>query len=419
MSECTLDKSIADNRGFTLTELIVCVAILSIASVVLMKSFSLATITNGKAQRMQNATSLAESVMEEIKSSGIKQLQKVYNGGEDVVVSIATHTDTEFSALPAPTKLEKAQAAAAGATSALVTGGTATSPYYVLYKTGVTATMGGTYNVTATMRTSPYSQVPTDATPIPNASDANSIKLPVIEEIDTHTKTVLTAKELNKYDIAAADYFREHTIEGTLTLKSKEILIEKFGDGEADEDSEIKVKCTVTYTASDDSTKYSKEVFTGTYVSKKDKAGNQLAVDNDIYVFYNRYLASNEKILVNDQAENDAHKVYVIFQKNLADDSDITSISGTTIEIKHGTDSKISVSSNLAINYDDHGETVYGRTTNDGYWLITNLGKSAGSDGSMLEKKAKNRIFDVTVDVTKAGEDTTYASITSTVDVRE
>ena len=67
-----------DNRGFSIVELVVCIAILAIASIPLYKSMTLAVKTDAKAQSMQNATSLAESVMEEIKMTSIDDLKLRY-----------------------------------------------------------------------------------------------------------------------------------------------------------------------------------------------------------------------------------------------------------------------------------------------------------------------------------------------------
>ncbi len=436
MTRARHHKGILNDSGFSLVELIVVVSILAIASVVLMKSFSMAAIVNSKAQRKQSATSLAESVMEEVKSTGIKQLQKKYNGGADTEILISD-ADADYDTLadkglakvpnPGPTDTD--------GKAAFVKGDDDSNPYYILAKKGVTSTKGEKFNVTATMRTAPYNKTSGSA----DASDANSIKLPVIEEIDTHTKTVLTQKELNKYDIAAQDYFKDHNIDPddphAALIESKEIIIDKEGDGSAIADltqpdkGVIIVKCTVLYTASD-SSKYAKEVFRGTYVAQKDKDGNLQKVDNSIYIFYNRFFTTSpdkESITINDSSANDDHKVFILFQKDLKGDADATNdvdmdnLNGTKIKITDGVDTKIGViSTNGALHYDEDGETVYGKAKEGDYWLITNLPENSGDgDGSILAKKKKNRLFEVTVRVNKADNSETLATITSTVNVME
>lgn len=419
-----------DNRGYTLVEVIVVVAILAIAATALIKAFSTATLTNAKAQKMQNATSLAESVMEEVKSSSISQMLNNYNGGTAITITTADTSSDDIAAA--------ALAKVGAGQEKLVSGGTALTPYYVLVKKDYVVPQGEKYNVTATIRTKPYSAVgKTD-----DALDANSLKLPVIEEIDTHTKTVLTSKELNKYDDAAKDYFYQHNGKlggaGSISLAKKEIIIDKTGNGKP-ETGEVKVKCTVEYTASDNTTKYKKEVFNGTYVAQKDKDGNalkdkygdKLPVDNSVYIFYNGCLPVNvlnpkETITINDSseyfAEHYEHKVYVIFQKD-SEGNSITNLSGTLIKYTDGTNNVFGVAelkNNSDLKYTaDDGTELSGRRTDStkNYWLITNL--DGTTDGSFLEKKQKNRIYEVTVDVTKDGDSTKYATITSTVNVKE
>ena len=429
------NKLRSNDKGFTLVELLVSVAIISIASVGIIQAFTVAGITNRKAQMKQNATSLAESVMEEIKSSSITQLKKNYNPGPGNTIAI-TNTDAEFAAMTARNKASTADALTHGVNGFLTY--ESGKPYYcVLYKTGAYVTTDNDkYNVTATMRTRPYSV--TSSGDIADASDANTIKLPVIEEIDTHAKTVLTIKEINKYDVAAEEHFQMHSGFGTPVVQSKEIIIDKTGDGSAGT-GVINVKCQVRYTAKDGSKTYTykKDVFNGTYVSQTE-GGTAQPVDNGIYIFYNRYFSSPavEKITVNDLSTNDDHKVYVIFQDKvkkkstggLESEGAINNLAGTTITISNGVSDVYSVTSNGDVKYvNSDGETIYGRIKGvpsggtDEYWLITNLPQSpgVGVEGDFSEKKSKNRMFEVTVDVTKPDDDTVYATLTSTVYVRE
>ena len=72
---CKSADTIRNNKGFSLVELIICVAILAVATVPLYQSMTLSARTNAKAQSKQNATSLAESVMEEIKASSMQKVR--------------------------------------------------------------------------------------------------------------------------------------------------------------------------------------------------------------------------------------------------------------------------------------------------------------------------------------------------------
>ena len=428
-----------NNKGFTLVELLISVTIISIASIGIIQAFTMAGITNGRAQKKQNATSLAESVMEEIKSSSIAQLKKKYNPTVPNNTIDITTDDATFAAMTARNKASTASGLISG-TGGLLSYESAKPNYYVLCRTGAYATNNSdTYTVTATMRTKPYSETASGATPVPDASDANSIKLPVIEEIDTHSKTVLSINEINKYDVAAQEHFKMHSgfiadgEAGALDIKKKEIIINKTGDGSAG-GTGITVKCQIRYTATDDTTTYIKDVFNGTYVSQTEGGAAQ-PVNNGIYIFYNRFLASNETIKVNDSSTNDEHKVYVIFQNKvkkkstggLESEGPINNLSGTTITLNDGTNDVFSVTTNGDVRYrNSEGEVITGRkmqasASNGDYWLITNLPASpgVGVEGDFSEKKSKNRLFEVTVEVTKPDDDTVYATLTSTVYVRD
>ena len=90
------------NAGFSLVELIIVVSILAIAAVPLMKSMGMAARTNAKAQSIQNATSLAESVMEEMKSTPIEDLKTRYAGkysmdpsGDVMTITMSDETATQ------------------------------------------------------------------------------------------------------------------------------------------------------------------------------------------------------------------------------------------------------------------------------------------------------------------------------------
>ena len=153
------------DKGFSLVELIIVVSILAIAAIPLMRSMAMATRVNAKAQSMQNATSLAESIMEEVKSTPIDTLKSTYG--------------TDFS------------------------GGVMT-----ITKSDVTATQGEKFNATITIDTNEYSGI--TGTPIPtsspnyrntNVGSANTVLLPQIEDIDTLSQAVLTStKEFNRFD---------------------------------------------------------------------------------------------------------------------------------------------------------------------------------------------------------------------------
>jgi len=77
-----------DNRGATLIEILIAIAILAICVVPLFKSMILSIQTNVKARTLLSATTAAESAMEDMKADGMEQfLEK--NGGNSEIEDIA------------------------------------------------------------------------------------------------------------------------------------------------------------------------------------------------------------------------------------------------------------------------------------------------------------------------------------------
>lgn len=66
-----------ENKGFSLVELLVCVAILAMISIPLLNSFLVAGRTNEKAKIIQRTTTLAQNIMETVKSQSLSELKTV------------------------------------------------------------------------------------------------------------------------------------------------------------------------------------------------------------------------------------------------------------------------------------------------------------------------------------------------------
>nr|WP_294492286.1 type II secretion system protein [uncultured Anaerosporobacter sp.] len=77
-------KEKEENKGFTLVELLVCVAILAIISVPLLNSFFVAGKTNEKAKEIQRTTTLAQNIMETVKGQNLSQL-KILFGSSNLI----------------------------------------------------------------------------------------------------------------------------------------------------------------------------------------------------------------------------------------------------------------------------------------------------------------------------------------------
>ncbi|MCR5591429.1 MAG: type II secretion system GspH family protein [Lachnospiraceae bacterium] len=435
MKKCNIAE---DNRGFSLVELIVCVAILAIAIIPLYQSMTLSARTNAKAQSMQNVTSLGELVMEEIKTSSIFDLQVKYNGtavipGTSEVKPIVTSlTDKDagfFETTPPPSteaewialytaQIGKAKAAAdlesttSGITGTeLLTGKVDDSddpkkPFYVLYKKDAVSTQGEKFAVLATLRTSSYMNAKNDT-----ASDANSLKLPEIDEIDALSQAVITSKEFSRYDEAARDYFRQNGdhYDASKNIKCKKISIEKTDNVSHDL---ISVKCRVIYYdynpdphLSETGSTYSRDLFAGTFSAPDD---GSTTIASNIYLFYKKpaeVLPGGELISITDSTSNATHKVYFVMQSDTA-----LSIDGTGITVDYG-----------GMTLDETTDLdVDGNMKNGDFEIITNLQhKDAENNtvkGHIYKEESGIRIYDVAVHLFKQNPDGTIGDYVTSVD---
>ena len=73
-----------DNRGATLIEILVAMAILAICALPLFKSLILSAQTNVKAREHLSATTAAESVIEEMKADGMEKFLQKNQGNKDI-----------------------------------------------------------------------------------------------------------------------------------------------------------------------------------------------------------------------------------------------------------------------------------------------------------------------------------------------
>lgn len=436
-----------DNRGFSLVELIICVAILAIATIPLYQSMTLSARTNAKAQSIQNATSLGESVMEEIKASSIYDLQLKYNGTitnestseVEPKITLLSGKDSDFFGTTEPTtdaekitlytsQITAAKNAAAaelnisGKTGAeLLTGKVDTSddpkkPYYVLFKKDAVSTQGEKFSLIATLRTSSYMKDKNNT-----ASDANSIKLPKIEEIDTLSQAVITTKEFTKYDAVARDYFKQNGdhYDDSKDIKYKEIIIDKtdnWPDPPVNPEDPmppdpsfyyINVKCRVVYMDYDPTVvgstgaTYSRDLFVGTF-SQPDAWDSSTPVASNIYLFYKKGVTAEEKITITDKTKKASHKVYLIMQDSSVIDDD------TVVVMNNSAGGVFTVDQNSDLDTD-------GNKISGDYELITNMTKS-GTKGHLYKEESNIRIYDVAVHLFKQNADGSIGDYVTSVE---
>ncbi|MCI6978374.1 MAG: type II secretion system GspH family protein [Lachnospiraceae bacterium] len=405
MERSSDNKSIInDNSGLSIVEVLVAVAILAIVFVPLLKTFTQASTINARAQKLQNVTSLAEGVMEDVKGKSIQELH-------DLAVERA---DVSFLPLDKDGTLTKGNL-------------NNVPPYTVTYE-NVTATQGITYDAVVTIATENYKNKDKDVDDIGDVSDANIRELPQINKVDSNKNAVLSW-ELNKYDNKALENLAaENSVTGSdiATLKdSYKNTAEKYINIEIKEDtdtSSTKVSCEVEYktgkNASDKSLKYL--VYTGYFV---EPLASEPAGPN-IYLFYTltekvKDGASNiadpikkENIKIEDKTTGKRHNVYFIVQDGI---NKLSTYNGSKVTINvsgSGYSETISYDKNSIIpsaitllagasTPDDKSDDVY---------FFTNL-----EDKKLFTSKSKDRIYYVTVEIKEHGKPEVLGTYTSTM----
>ena len=402
-SNCDKKSIINDNSGLSIVEVLVAVAILAIVFVPLLKTFTQASTINARAQKLQNVTSLAEGVMEDVKGKSIQELH-------DLAVERA---DVSFLPLDKDGTLTKGNL-------------NNVPPYTVTYE-NVTATQGITYDAVVTIATENYKNKDKDVDDIGDVSDANIRELPQINKVDSNKNAVLSW-ELNKYDNKAIENLAaENSVSGSdiATLKdSYKNTAEKYINIEIKEDtdtSSTKVSCEVEYktgTASGKSLKYL--VYTGYFVEPliSEPAGP------DIYLFYTltekvKDGASNiadpikkENIKIEDKTTGKKHNVYFIVQDGI---NKLSTYNGSEVTINvsgSGYSETISYDKNSIIP--DAITLLAGASTpddeSDDVYFFTNL-----EDKKLFTSKSKDRIYYVTVKIKEHGKSEVLGTYTSTM----
>ena len=415
MERSSDNKSIInDNSGLSIVEVLVAVAILAIVFVPLLKTFTQASTINSKAQKLQNVTSLAEGVMEDVKGKSIQELH-------DLAVERA---DVSFLPLDEDGTLTK--------------GNLKNVPPYTVTYENVTATQGITYDAVVTIATDKYKN--TDrrdgrkaGNDIGDVSDANIRELPQINKVDSNKNAVLSW-ELNKYDNKAIENLAaENSVSGSdiATLKdSYKDTAEKHINIEIKEDtdtSSTKVSCEVEYktgkNASDKSLKYL--VYTGYFV---EPLASEPAGPN-IYLFYTlsenvKDGASNiadpikkENIKIEDKTTGKRHNVYFIMQDGV-DKLSTTNGSEVTLDISGSGYSESIYYDKTSIFTDAITYLAGGSTTDDesdDVYFFSNLKDKNGNSGELFNSKSKDRIYYVTVEIKEHGKSEVLGTYTSTM----
>ena len=386
-----------NNNGFSLVELLVAVAILSVIVVPIMKSFTTSAITSAKAQSMQNATSLAEKQMEIVKTKTIKQLIE-----DDGFIKDESNNS-----------------------------------YKGKYK-GVTATNGEKFDVYVDITSDKYSKESAA-----DVSDINSIELPKLYDIQNSKPHAVISWEINEYDMSAVQtlaYKMAVTEESISETGKKATIIDMKDDGTID--------CFVEYYINQNNSTPDMK-----YKVYSNSLGNAYEIVNEskddggphLYIVYtmsehmnsaeNQYF-KNEEIHITDNTKRpDVSKkyrqnIYIIMQHDLKDMRDGNSnlkvyIEGKAICIKKdGYPDKTKLLLPDAMEDEPFANKWQLNTDEDSYLYTNFLPASEDVDASLFYGEKKDRIYQVRVRLVKTGDpepkddDKVKAELISTMKVR-
>jgi len=393
-------KKNTDNSGFSIVELIIAVAILAAVVIPVLRSFTMAAVTNSKAQKVQDVTSVAERIMEEVKGCSIKELysEATTSSNKDSIVFLSGDDAKNYLS---------------SSTYSTDSDNFNNAPYVLLYD-NVTATQGRTYNICVKIDPEEY-----DKASATDASNINSTELPQLYDIQDSSDHVVLSWEMSKYDSNSLNNLVEintkednkktnikNTIMGNGTkgkgIKTTTITFSDSGSNSVD------VSCDVSYESGDNA--YTKTLKYNVYSGKlenlevnKNSNGGPHA-----YLFYkmsaigNSEYMPNEVVNVVDTTSSGVHNVYFMLQND-----------GNIHDLKYRGDSKIA---DIELKY--NGNTI-AKSNSESYiltkthWDKSDLGVTRDVDfytnltsnnpnveqGKLFDVKKKSRVYKVTVSV--------------------
>ena len=289
-------KCIIENRGFSLVEVLVCIAILAIICIPLFKSFGTSALLNNKAHYTQKTTAYAQAEMETIKSVTLAQYETMVAGytdedGNSSGTVTVGETDTGLqSQFPADYPEELFQ---------------------IVDCTRKNIKIGSKfYQMSVRINPIPYSQSSggTDQEALTkNASDANVFGAIDVTQADSMNFPVIST-EINRFDtggdgpgaaihnllgqikesdLSAYGYSEADRLRAVYdkTIKTVEITVKNSGTG-------IKVTCDVTYELTGTDIMLTYNVYSGTYDLKEDTTGGSFVKWNsggNIFIFAKAY----------------------------------------------------------------------------------------------------------------------------------
>lgn len=403
-----------NNDGFSLIEVLLCIAIIAIVFLAIMNGFSLSARLNRDAHEMQVVTAFAQNLTEECKNAD--DVEAVLTGYSGVVEEPVT----DSSAYGALTEEQKK----------LCTEEMFTVSTYKMRDVSVAG--GGKYDVEIITNPLPYSEFVTDKTANPKVQDANTFGTPNVNQIEDANNPVIK-DEIYRYDDAAVEELQA-------------LLPTGVKDGSDAQKTALRgamqkeVTVTVQDNGADMLTVSAKAVYRSAY--------NGNAVEKEYLLYQASYKIEKQTKTIIDPDTNAPREVFEKYTKggNVFIFADaMNGIAGNTITIvnKSRLSEPVTVSLirggglneanfNKVILSDGSAATVYADTADAGVnpkgiaaiygmTFYSNIkGVQADTlrqqdlDATLHDTSAVYRCYDITVNIYEPGTNKVVASITST-----
>lgn len=394
-----MKKMTGDNRGLSLIELLVAITVLGIICIPLITAFINSARINRNAQRVQSASTLAQSIMEEYKATSLPVLlQDVTSAG----------VDAGYYASLTPEQQE------------VVSGNQDAFIPYVFYRPSVTASNGHVYDARITLNPMPYSSF--DLT-VSNASNTNTVEIPSLPQVD-NAKSAVISNQINAQD--------KKTVDGAINYPAEEKILALFGEYTSQQlaDNEI--------TKANISADLSKEIVVTVSADPTYVPTGSVLITSDVHYIYsngnpNNHLIQNAQVTI-----NAFQGFYSIDTIPVSDDPADTEIEGRMtvylfwtpspynsgndiITIENKTDYRIDVymvkqedsvggdfkkvyvkgSDGIQTEFDPNtvAEHENGRMCGHNVNLITNMGRTGSAAPKLYDNVSKVRCYEVTVEL--------------------
>lgn len=384
-----MKKKKSTNAGFSLVEVLICLAIFTLIIIPILNAFRSSAVMNQKAHKLQAATSEAQNFIEIFRANPLPFLKALYQGDA-----------TRYSYSEQPEDADEEDR------------------ILTFKESGYISMNNAKYDVEIILNPSIYS----NASDSSDASDVNTRKLPKIEDIDTVSNAVI-ASELWKYDSEAAFELLNNSLR-TDDIDKKEITVTltKTTTGS------LKVTCRIIYTENSEKAEYM--VYQSIFTPVLNDTGDDWKSGGDVYLFVSALTAGYDTVkiinLFNTEGdgnpnldihlirggENGSKNIGTVLLGNGVNTYTYMKVFGGTEEQKQPSGH----ANKYGMDFTTNIRAVLDESSEEGS-LISQSSIMSEADSLQYEREEESslRCYEITVNLYEAGTDKRVISLTSTI----